>query len=146
MGQSPIYRVNASELDSASTEKAELWFDPNLLSTDGTAALSSTAFSKSGKYYAYGVSQRGSDWYTIYVRETSSPHDPAQAKGEDKGRLPEVVKNVKFSGITWMPDDSGFFYGRFVTNVDDSKAGTEVHFMVFNFEADTEGLSRLNRM
>jgi len=100
--QSKIYRVQASDLDTASTEQAELWFDPNLLSTDGTAALSSTAFSKSGRYYAYGLSQRGSDWYTIYVRETSSPHEPAQAKGEDKGRLPDVVKHVKFSGITWM--------------------------------------------
>lgn len=34
-----------------------LWgLKPNLLSTDGTAALATAAFSRCGKYYAYGIS------------------------------------------------------------------------------------------
>ena len=34
-----------------------LWgLKPNLLSSDGTAALATAAFSRCGKYYAYGIS------------------------------------------------------------------------------------------
>lgn len=33
-----------------------MFFDANLLSDDGTAALDVTAFSRDGKYFAYGIS------------------------------------------------------------------------------------------
>lgn len=89
----------------------ELFFDPNLLSTDGTAALSSVVISHSGKYLAYGVSRSGSDWNTIYVRRTDSPHtksaDDGGARGEDPGRLEDVIRFVKFGQATWLKDDSG---------------------------------------
>ncbi|GAA6061153.1 hypothetical protein JCM10212_005739 [Sporobolomyces blumeae] len=108
----------------------ELFFDPNLLSTDGSVSRSTSAFSDDGKYYAYALSRSGSDWTTIYVRETTSPHDASQQVGSDEGRLPDVLRFVKFSSIGWTADSKGFFYQRFPERkehggAEDDKAGTE---------------------
>ncbi|GAB9467198.1 Prolyl endopeptidase [Globisporangium polare] len=103
--------------------------DPNLLSTDGTAALSSRAFSEAklgdGKlYFAHGISRGGSDWQTIKVLAV---HD-------DNKVLEDTVEWVKFSAIAWTHDDKGFFYSRYpppenLAKADDdeenSKRGTE---------------------
>ncbi|GAA5933575.1 hypothetical protein JCM3775_003739 [Rhodotorula graminis] len=109
----------------------ELFFDPNLLSTDGSVSRATSAFSEDGKYFAYALSRSGSDWNTIYVRPTSAPHDPSQQIGADAGRLePDVLRFVKFSGIGWSRDSLGFFYQRFPERAGhgkdtDDKAGTE---------------------
>lgn len=141
--QAQIYRIHSSNLpdvwpaDATAVDGVELFLDPNRFSKDGTAALSATRFSKSGKFYAYGISRSGSDWYTAYVRETSSPH-PAQPstatqgkESRDEGRLDDVIRYVKYSGLTWSPDDRGIFYQRFPQKSDhgsaeDDKAGTEI--------------------
>ena len=81
--------------------------DPNGLSDDGTIALAGTAITDDGKRIAYGIADGGSDWRTWKVRDV--------ATGED---LPDVVRWVKFSGIAWKPDGSGFFYGRYDEPVD----------------------------
>jgi len=83
-------------------DEAQLFFDPNTLAADGTKSLGPTAFSKSGKYWAYGVSASGSDWNTIYVKDISTGK-----------ALEDKVEWVKFSSISWMHDDSGFFYSRY---------------------------------
>lgn len=81
-------------------------------------ALSATSFSKSGKYFAYGISRSGSDWLSIFVRKTSAPFvtppaDDATARTGGPDRLEDEIRGVKFSAITWLHDDSGFFYQRF---------------------------------
>lgn len=78
--------------------------DPNTLSPDGSVALLRTTPSPDGKYLAYALSQGGSDWTTIRVRNV--------ATGED---LPDSVQWVKFSGPSWTTDDGGFFYSRYPT-------------------------------
>ena len=88
------------------------------MSKDGTVALSATSFSKSGKYFAYGISKAGSDWLRVYVRPTSAPFntppaDDSTARTGGPDRLEDEIRSVKFSGITWLHDDSGFFYQAF---------------------------------
>ncbi|RLN53368.1 hypothetical protein BBJ29_006280 [Phytophthora kernoviae] len=82
--------------------------DPNLLAADGTAALSSRAFSeaklKDDKlFFAHGISRGGSDWQTIKV----------MAVHDDNKILEDTVEWVKFSSISWTHDDKGFFYSRY---------------------------------
>ena len=104
---------------------------PNLLSTDGSVSRSTSSFSDDGKYYAYALSRSGSDWNTIYIRPTSSPHLSTQTVGSDQGRLEDdVLRFVKFSGIGWTADSKGFFYQRFPERKEhgteeEDKAGTE---------------------
>jgi len=76
--------------------------DPNTLSADGTVALSGTAASDDGRYLAYSLSTSGSDWQELHVRDVRTARD-----------LPDTVKWVKFSGISWTHDNKGFFYSRY---------------------------------
>jgi prolyl oligopeptidase len=76
--------------------------DPNQLSPDGSVALSNWDPSPDGQHLSYGQAEGGSDWSTYYVR------DLATGKA-----LPDVVKWVKFSSISWSGDGKGFFYGRY---------------------------------
>lgn len=78
--------------------------DPNTLSDDGTVALINYTVSNNGKYVAYSISTHGSDEQEIRVREIETREDTT-----------DVIKHVKFSGIAWTPDDSGFYYSRFPT-------------------------------
>jgi prolyl oligopeptidase len=76
--------------------------DPNSWSKDGTVALGGVAVSDDAKYAAYSVAEAGSDWHIIRVADV--------ATGQP---LPDELKWVKFSGISWTKDDKGFFYSRF---------------------------------
>ena len=76
--------------------------DPNVLSADGTIALSNVSASADGRYLAYSLSTSGSDWQEIRVRDVTTGRD-----------LPDVVKWVKFSGLSWTHDNKGFFYSRY---------------------------------
>ena len=131
--QSQIFRATRAQIDEAQRTPpkgkepvGELFFDTNVLSTDGTVALKWTSFSHSGKYMAYGISRSGSDWFKIFLRTTDSPMLSC-SEGSDEGgdgRLPDVLEHIKFSGITWTHDDRGFFYQRFPATEHEDK-GTE---------------------
>ena len=53
----------------------KILLDPNLLSEDGTVALTSYAISDDGKLLAYGLSTAGSDWQEWRVREVDGGQD-----------------------------------------------------------------------
>jgi prolyl oligopeptidase len=76
--------------------------DPNSLSPDGSVALSGFVPSPDAQHFAYGQAEGGSDWSTYYIREL----------GTGK-QLPDVVRWVKFSSLSWTEDGKGFFYGRY---------------------------------
>lgn len=81
---------------------ARALIDPNTLREDGTAALSSFSFCRDGRYVAYSVSESGSDWQQIQVRDTET--------GED---LTDVIRFCKFTQAAWTVDGRGFYYSRF---------------------------------
>ena len=76
--------------------------DPNMMSKDGTVSLSHHQPSENGRLLAYATSGGGSDWLEIRVREI--------ATGKD---LSDTLKWVKFSGMSWAKDNSGFYYSRY---------------------------------
>ncbi|BGP15271.1 hypothetical protein JCM10213v2_003231 [Rhodosporidiobolus nylandii] len=132
--QPSIYRFPRGQetvTPKAGEAGGELFFDPNLLSEDGSVSRSVSAFSEDGKWWAYGLSRSGSDWSTLYVRPTSSPHTSSTPVGSDAGRNEnEELRFVKFSGIGWTADSKGFFYQRFPERkehggAEEDKAGTE---------------------
>ncbi|KAF8696533.1 hypothetical protein AX14_001525 [Amanita brunnescens Koide BX004] len=115
--QAVLYRSKEPALPDFSKDDCEIgnvFFDPNLLASDGDAAVLTCRFSPCGQYFAYAISHLGGDFVTIYVRPIGSPlRWDAIAKGED-GRLPDEVKWCKFiSVITWTKDSRGFLYQRF---------------------------------
>jgi prolyl oligopeptidase len=76
--------------------------DPNTLRADGTIALQGTAVTDDGKLLAYLLAEAGSDLQKIHVKDVATGHD-----------LPDVIDWVKFSGVSWLKDGSGFFYSSF---------------------------------
>jgi prolyl oligopeptidase len=113
--QSVLYGTNALEKDAVEI------IDPNKFSSDGTSSLANFGFSKNGKYFAYGVSEGGSDWRTVYVKDLTT--------GE---LLQDKVEWVKFSGISWHKD--GFFYSRYPKPKvgDDLKGQNKFHAMYYH--------------
>jgi len=92
------------------TDVGTVLIDPNALSQDGTVALTGIGVSWDGNWIAYATSASGSDWKTWHVRSVPT--------GED---LSEAIEWSKFSGVAWLPDSSGFLYGRYAAPA----AGTE---------------------
>lgn len=78
----------------------EVFLDPNKFSTDGTSVLSAFSLSKDGQYVAYGISQGGSDWVSLYVMEVDS-----------RQKLTDEIKWSKASGVAWQ--GNGFYYSRY---------------------------------
>ncbi len=78
----------------------KILLDPNQFDKEGKISLGEYSISKNGRYLAYAVSQGGSDWRKIYIKNIET--------GEI---MPDSLMWVKFSTIAWYKD--GFFYSRY---------------------------------
>lgn len=94
--QSVLYKQDSLD------DEGQVLIDPNLFSEDGTVSMSSVAISDDARYIAYAKSVGGSDWREFFVRDIET--------GED---LSDHIQWVKFSGVSWAKDGSGFYYSRF---------------------------------
>ncbi len=93
----------ASSLDAA----PKVLVDPNALSADATASLADYSISPDGRFVAYAVSDGGTDWDTWRVREVETGRD-----------LPDLIGDTKFTGVSWLPDASAFYYSRYPKGAD----------------------------
>ena len=90
--------------------EAKVLLDPNTWSEDGTVALGTYYPSHDGRYVAYLVQDGGTDWRTGYVMEL-----------EGRKVLDDKLEWLKFTGLTWAEDNSGFYYTRFPTQEEAGK-------------------------
>ncbi len=94
--QSPIF------VRTSVTAPPTLVIDPNSISEDGSISLSQWMPSPDAKLLAYGLAEGGADWTTIRVRDITSGKD-----------LPDEVRWMRFSNISWTNDSKGFYYSRY---------------------------------
>jgi prolyl oligopeptidase len=90
----------------------ELFLDPNTFSEDGTTSLAGISFSKDGSLAAYLISEGGSDWRKVIVKDTESMEI-----------IEDTLVNIKFSGISWKGKE-GFYYSSY-----DKPEGSELSAM-----------------
>ncbi|MDH3439409.1 MAG: prolyl oligopeptidase family serine peptidase, partial [Gammaproteobacteria bacterium] len=91
-------------------DEPELLIDPNTWSDDGTVALASFSPSPDGKHVAYLVQDGGSDWRIGEVLNIES--------GE---KLDDRLEWLKFTGLSWAGDSSGFYYSRYPATSEQEK-------------------------
>eukprot|EP01101_Sappina_pedata_P006733 TRINITY_DN3431_c0_g1_i1.p1 TRINITY_DN3431_c0_g1~~TRINITY_DN3431_c0_g1_i1.p1 ORF type:complete len:742 (+),score=369.18 TRINITY_DN3431_c0_g1_i1:122-2347(+) len=125
-------------------EEGVIFFDPNILSTDGTISYSGGSFSEDGSLFAYKLSQSGSDWNTIHISRIVPTEIEVDVEVEEDGTkkiqkqkrilpkkedLSDKLSQVKFSSLSWTHDNLGFFYNKYDAG---SKAdGTETDQNLF---------------
>lgn len=89
-------------LRDGATGEERVLVDPNALNAEGTVALDWWYPSWDGKLLAYGISQNGDEWSTLYVLDV------------DTGNLlPDRIERTRYSSVAWMPDGAGFYYTRY---------------------------------
>jgi prolyl oligopeptidase len=104
-------------------QRARILLDPNALSPDGTVALKGTDVTDDGRLLVYGLSEAGSDWEVLHVRDIASGRD-----------LRDEIHWAKFTEPSWARDGSGFFYAGYEPPADRDplKAVNEYHKLYFH--------------
>ncbi len=82
-------------------DEPEVFLDPNTFSKDGTTSLGTINFSKDGKLVAYSISEGGSDWRKVIVKNT-----------ETNEIVGDTIVDLKFSGMSWRGNE-GFYYSSY---------------------------------
>ncbi|WP_153506570.1 prolyl oligopeptidase family serine peptidase [Cumulibacter manganitolerans] len=73
--------------------------DPNRLDESGNRYVTRTGVSENARYFAYALSEGGSDWQTIRVRDIDEKRD-----------LDDELTQSKFGAPTWLPDNASLVY------------------------------------
>ena len=92
--QSILYR-------SKDNQTPKIFLDPNTFSEDGTTSLAGISFSENGKLLAYSISEGGSDWRKIIIKNV-----------ESNLIIEDTILDVKFSGVSWKGSE-GFYYSSY---------------------------------
>jgi len=120
--QNQAVMYEQESLDGAS----KIVLNPNEFSDDGTTSLGGINFNKNGNLLAYQISEGGSDWRTILIKDLKT--------GET---LKDKIEWVKFSAISWFKD--GFFYSRYPQPEDGKELSAKNEFhQVFYHKIGTD--------
>jgi len=84
--------------------------DPNGWSKDGATALGEWRPSEDGSKMLYTIQDGGTDWRTIKVLDVVTGQI-----------LADTIEWVKFSGVGWAKDGSGFYYSAFPAPAEGAK-------------------------
>jgi prolyl oligopeptidase len=87
--------------DDSLEHPEHLALDPNTFSSDGTTALDFYHPSPDGKLLAYGFSSGGREIGVLKVKDLET--------GDD---LDLEISPVRYPGVSWLADSSGFYYER----------------------------------
>ena len=99
----------------------QVFLDPNTFSDDGTVSMSGVSFSSDGSLVAYQLSEGGSDWRSIEVRDVQTG-----------SVIESPLRDVKFSGIDWLGNE-GFFYSSYdKPDGSELSAKTDQHKLYFH--------------
>lgn len=115
--------LQAQSILYVKNEKGEekIFLDPNKFSAKGTTSLSSLSFTESAKLFAYSISESGSDWNKIIIRNT-----------ESMAQIDDTLIDVKFSGIAWKGEE-GFYYSSYdKPKGSELSAKTDMHKIYFH--------------
>ncbi len=105
-----LQNQNMIYVKSGLDAEAELLIDPNTWSDDGTVAMSSYYPSPDGRHVAYLIQDGGSDWRKARIMEV------------DSGKvLDDELDWLKFTGLSWAGDGSGFYYSRYPETLEEEK-------------------------
>jgi prolyl oligopeptidase len=107
--------------------------DPNTFSVDGTTALDFYHPSADGKLLAYGFSSGGREIGVLKVKNLETGQD-----------LDFEISPVRYAGVAWLPDSSGFYYTRLPkagsVPVDEESYHRALYFHVLGSNPDLDPL------
>ncbi|MEA3054752.1 MAG: prolyl oligopeptidase, partial [Actinomycetota bacterium] len=96
--QAVVYALDSADADA----ERRVLLDPNQWAADGTVSLAGFVLDDDATHAAFGVSKAGSDWNEWRVLDVATATETG-----------DVLEWVKFTSAEWLPDGSGFFYGRY---------------------------------
>lgn len=108
--------------------KEEIFFDPNKLSSDGTASVTISSFSKDNKYITLNISESGSDWQKIKIMDI-----------ENKKMLGDELKKIKMTYVSWFKN--GFFYSGFdhnAENLSDKNKNLKIYYHIIGNDQEED--------
>jgi prolyl oligopeptidase len=107
--------------------------DPNGWSKDGATALAEWSPSEDGTKLLYAVQDGGTDWRSVKVLDVAT------------GATSDPIEWLKFSGLSWAKDGSGFYYSRFAAPAEGAKfqALNENQQVYFHKLGTPQGADRL---
>lgn len=108
-----LYR--AKECDG----EKEILVNPNELSKEGICAITGFWVSEKTEVIAYGISEKGSDWQTIYFKDMSNGQ-----------LLEDKLTWCKFSSLSWINEGKSVIYTRYPKTFDMHDHRITLHNMV----------------
>ncbi|MFX1253370.1 MAG: prolyl oligopeptidase family protein [Promethearchaeota archaeon] len=82
--------------------KEKTLVDPNTLTKNTVMTLDWWYPSPDGHFIAYGISKNGDEWSTLYILDV-----------DRSALLEEQIPRTRYCSLTWLPDNSGFYYTRY---------------------------------